>query len=311
MLLKSSRGIQSEDVVQAADALIAEGLRPTIERVRQKMGRGSPNTVSPLLDAWFATLGGRLGLDGAQQERGKQLPEPVQQAATQLWEAALLSANEEAQKALASAHEAIAAERAELRQRETDFEYQKQALIVRQMAADEALRIANSQISDKTVRLEEAGMLLNRQARDIDVLREKLVYGEAEREAALSRNEEETRRHAEERTRLETRAMANERRLLEELDRERQDAKQAKAALTALKATNLNLVMQLNASEHELKVGQQTLNSVTLRASELSDLLEAQKSAHATTLKQLDLLLTGASRKLLKQPMIRRRRLGI
>lgn len=47
---KSPRGIQSEDVVQAADALIAEGLRPTIERVRQKIGRGSPNTVGPLLD---------------------------------------------------------------------------------------------------------------------------------------------------------------------------------------------------------------------------------------------------------------------
>lgn len=309
MSLKSSRGIQPEDVVQAADALIAEGLRPTIERVRQKIGRGSPNTVSPLLDAWFATLAGRLGLDGAQQEQ--QLPEPVQQAASQLWASALLIANEEAQKTLASAHEAIAAERAELRKRETDFEYQKQALIVRQMAADEALRIANSQLSEKTVRLEDAWTLLNRQARDIDVLREKLLHSEAEREAALRRNEEETRRHAEERTRLEARAMANERRLLEELDRERQDVKQANAVLTALKATNLNLVMQRNASEHELKVSQQTLTSATLRASELSDLLEAQKSAHATTLKQLDLFLTGASRKLLKQPMIRRRRLGI
>ena len=42
------RGIQEDDVWGAADALLAEGLRPTIERVRQKIGRGSPNTVSPL-----------------------------------------------------------------------------------------------------------------------------------------------------------------------------------------------------------------------------------------------------------------------
>ena len=54
------RGIQEEDVFRAADALLAEGLRPTIERVRLKIGRGSPNTVSPMLERWFASLGERL-----------------------------------------------------------------------------------------------------------------------------------------------------------------------------------------------------------------------------------------------------------
>ena len=45
MELKKSRAVQQQDVWTAADALIAEGLRPTIERVRHKIGRGSPNTV--------------------------------------------------------------------------------------------------------------------------------------------------------------------------------------------------------------------------------------------------------------------------
>ena len=45
-----SRGIQEADVFTAADALLAEGKRPTIERVRLKIGRGSPNTVSPMLE---------------------------------------------------------------------------------------------------------------------------------------------------------------------------------------------------------------------------------------------------------------------
>jgi transcriptional regulator with AAA-type ATPase domain len=40
--------------------LLHEGPRPTIERVRQKIGRGSPNTVSPMLERWFASLGQRL-----------------------------------------------------------------------------------------------------------------------------------------------------------------------------------------------------------------------------------------------------------
>ena len=55
-----SRGIQEADVFEAADALLAEGKRPTIERVRLKIGRGSPNTVSPMLERWFETLGERL-----------------------------------------------------------------------------------------------------------------------------------------------------------------------------------------------------------------------------------------------------------
>jgi hypothetical protein len=41
--------------------LLAEGLRPTIERVRQKIGRGSPNTVSPMLERGFASLGAAPG----------------------------------------------------------------------------------------------------------------------------------------------------------------------------------------------------------------------------------------------------------
>lgn len=38
---QSSRGVQQHEVDAAADALVAERLRPTIERVRAKIGRGS------------------------------------------------------------------------------------------------------------------------------------------------------------------------------------------------------------------------------------------------------------------------------
>ena len=57
---RGGRGIQEAQVWEAADVLLHEGLRPTIERVRQKIGSGSPNTVSPMLERWFATLGKRL-----------------------------------------------------------------------------------------------------------------------------------------------------------------------------------------------------------------------------------------------------------
>lgn len=81
-------GITSKDVWAACDALLLAGERPTIERVRRQLGRGSPNTVSPLLDTWFRHLGGRLKDPGAFAAPA-DVPEPVLQAAHHFWEAAL------------------------------------------------------------------------------------------------------------------------------------------------------------------------------------------------------------------------------
>ena len=61
MQQRLTRGIQYEDVASAADALLHQGMRPTIERIRLHIGRGSPNTVSPMLEQWFSGLGKRLG----------------------------------------------------------------------------------------------------------------------------------------------------------------------------------------------------------------------------------------------------------
>ena len=83
-----ARGINENDVWTACDELLLEGARPTIERVRQKIGRGSPNTVSPYLDAWFRSLGARIK-DPRAFSAPPELPDPVQQAAKHFWEVAL------------------------------------------------------------------------------------------------------------------------------------------------------------------------------------------------------------------------------
>ncbi len=82
-----ARGITETDVFTACDALLLAGERPTIERVRQKIGRGSPNTVSPMLDAWFKGLGRRLQDPGA-FAAVPDVPDPVLQAAQHFWEVA-------------------------------------------------------------------------------------------------------------------------------------------------------------------------------------------------------------------------------
>jgi Plasmid replication region DNA-binding N-term len=83
-----ARGITEDEVWKACDALLLEGARPTIERVRQKLGRGSPNTVSPMLETWFKTLGNRIADPGA-FSAPPDIPDPVLQAAKHFWEAAL------------------------------------------------------------------------------------------------------------------------------------------------------------------------------------------------------------------------------
>jgi hypothetical protein len=59
-LTQVGRGVQASDVELAADSLLREGLRPTVDRIRTTLGRGSPNTITPLLDAWWKGLAPRL-----------------------------------------------------------------------------------------------------------------------------------------------------------------------------------------------------------------------------------------------------------
>jgi hypothetical protein len=87
--------VQLEDVCAAADALLAQGLKPTIERVRRHLGGGSPNTVSALLDDWFAQLPARLiGAQPVGQPREDELPLAVVQAARQFWDVARREADQ-------------------------------------------------------------------------------------------------------------------------------------------------------------------------------------------------------------------------
>ena len=64
------RGVTAADVERAADALFRVGERPTIEKVRAKLGTGSPNTINPLLDAWWKRLASRRLLGGRSSQAG-------------------------------------------------------------------------------------------------------------------------------------------------------------------------------------------------------------------------------------------------
>jgi hypothetical protein len=108
------RGTTQSDVSHAADALLRAGERPTIEKIRTKIGKGSPNTINPMLDAWWKTLAARLDAGPAALHR---LPESIAHVAESLWMQALEEGRQRA--------------RTELKTSERQNADQEQALSVR------------------------------------------------------------------------------------------------------------------------------------------------------------------------------------
>lgn len=150
-----SRGITQSDVSHAADSLLRAGMRPTIDKVRAKIGKGSPNTINPLLDAWWKTLSARLDSGPAALHR---LPETVAHVAEALWMQAL-----EEGKRRALLEQRDSARLAELDKQR--LELRSHVLSLREGELDSRLRDRDRTIEELNLRLRElTGVLRKEQA---------------------------------------------------------------------------------------------------------------------------------------------------
>lgn len=222
--------ITERDVHAAADALLQDGERPTIERVRLKLGRGSPNTITGFLNTWFAGLGERLA--GA---RDASLPDPVARLAQDLWRAAQEEARRQAQASQAEQADRLAAERdrlaiveqelaqgqARLQARQADLELGVQALREQLVAAQDAAYAATARSQAQQQQLASARDALTQARDEAEALRGQLVDLQTRQAQAL---DETQARHA-----------AQERRWLNELDAERQATKRLTAELDRMR----------------------------------------------------------------------------
>jgi Plasmid replication region DNA-binding N-term len=166
-----SRGITAGDVELAADALLREGERPTIEKIRAKIGRGSPNTINPLLDAWWKTLGLRLDSGPAALHR---LPETVAHIAEALWMQAL----EEGKR------RAVLEQRDSARVAELDkqrLELRSHVLTLREGELDSRLRDRDRTIEELNLRLRELTGNLRKEQASSELLRQQLAKTHAAR----------------------------------------------------------------------------------------------------------------------------------
>ena len=240
-VLRSTRGVQRDEVWQAADALLQEGKRPTIERVRLKLGRGSPNTVSPMLEEWFATLGPRLGTQvntnhglavNQQAKAGERayadasLPEPLRLAMQTLWHGALEQAGQVAQKALQTQLAALQASEDQLAQDQAALLAEREAFEQQRPALEQALASAHAQARLQGVRIAELEAAAVH--KDATISRQAERNQQLEREVLVIRRawDENREKHAAELRERQQQMDAQNRHHMQELDRMRQEVKQ-------------------------------------------------------------------------------------
>jgi len=220
MQSKSTRGVQQDEVWAAADALIAVGERPTIERVRLKIGRGSPNTVSPMLESWFTTLAPRLGIVASGSQAAEEgAPKELRQALDSIWAEAVIAARDRSDKALDPERDKLAQERQNLKVAREELGQREAVLTERGIALEQALDLSKSQLREKADQLAKI-------SRDFEQARDSIASLVQVRDADRRQFDKQLGALAGERQRMEERASANEKRLLEEVDRARQEAKQ-------------------------------------------------------------------------------------
>jgi DNA repair exonuclease SbcCD ATPase subunit len=217
--------IMRADVFRAADELLVQGDRPSIDRVRMRIGRGSPNTINDHLDAWWKNLGARLrDLPGREFP---QLPERVAQSLQNLWNEALGGAHEALQGTLSQREEAITQREQALDERTRHLTEREQVTAARTGALEEALALAREQLTVTNQRAQALEQSVQERATEGARLRTRLDALETESANWRAKLEAASAAHQAERGQLQERYAAAERHWLLEVDRARQHAKDA------------------------------------------------------------------------------------
>lgn len=282
LTVRRARRISAEDVFVAADALLIEGHRPTIDRVRIRLGRGSPNTINEHLDRWWEHLGARLReLPGGALPG---VPEPVATSLVQLWSVALREAQlalrttlEEREGALQAAQESFERQRSQLKARESTWDETRTALERAREAAEQQAALARQ-------RADELVAAMARREAHLTDIEGQLAQAREQVDTLHQHLQQETAARISDRQKLEERSAAAEARALREIDRARQqrkdDLKEATATQKALRA--------------ELHAQRQAREAADKNASALQQRLLQLESVAQERARQLERLQTAA-----------------
>ncbi len=273
--------ISPPDVFKAADALLIEGHKPTIDRVRMRLGRGSPNTIQEHLEIWWTHLGSRLR--DVPGREFPELPDRVALALQKLWNEALDAAHETLGEKVSSRESALGDRETAIEVRELKFLEQQQTALARAAAQDESLRLARDQLLAANQRANHLENSLLGRETECERLRARTDSLEAETADLRNKLEAAASAHQAERTQLEERHAATEARWLVEIDRARQSAKEMAKEQERQSKELRTQVTQLQAEREELKMHlQEARSEARTRMAERAQLEKRLASATAT-----------------------------
>ena len=217
-----ARGITQDQVDAAADALVAAGEKPTVEKVRAVLGTGSPNTVTRMLDAWRGGLAERL----QKVLHLPALPPEAGQAMTALWQLAVEHAERLLQARMATERTALATNEARLYEERarwaatlTDAGTAVAQARTRQELAEHACANLDNHLRDSHALREDLIQQRDRLQTMVDRITGELEALQADKTTRLAAAEQERERTAAHLRAVEDRAH-------QEIDRARQETKQ-------------------------------------------------------------------------------------
>lgn len=152
--------------MEIADRLLEEGIRPTQQNVRERLGTGSLTTINRALNDWWHTLAERV----QRRNEHPELPEAVVQLANQTWN-----------RALAYAEHRFNDQRAELEQR---YQALQQSIEAQRSGGETALLEAQQQNQRLLERCEQLADEKRTLERRIFELEEQLIRLTMERDRA-------------------------------------------------------------------------------------------------------------------------------
>jgi Plasmid replication region DNA-binding N-term len=178
-------------VNEAAQALRAQGISPTVARIRIALGGGSPNDLAPALKHWKETI--LPTLPGQPTPTTGPLPRQVADLAQELWQRAQAAAVLET-KGGSVAREASfrSAQSQALREQLTSLrdQLQRESLAYGELRAQAARHEAIAR--DALARAQESDTRERRLLRELGSLRQRV----SELEATLERSAKQTPRHS-------------------------------------------------------------------------------------------------------------------
>lgn len=291
---KPSRGIQYSDVALAADTLLQEGVRPTIERIRLRIGRGSPNTVGPLLEQWFSSLGARIHSTGSARDTQESVPLEVRQAMETLWTVAQSQAQQLAESAMQAREAILEADRQALNAEAEALEQAKVRMQERTAWLEQALAQADAQLKESHAQQQQLQAVLAERGREIQALTQSMAQSQAAHGQLQALFQQAQTEHQAVLRDAEARHAGNERRWMAELDRARQEARKAEQTLQ-VQAQDFSKAQE--SLSERLKDAEQAAQTAHARALVLQEQLAQAQVLVASQHQALDEQATAISAK--------------